>query len=63
MIIIEMIILGRFGVIVLYVDESVDSNIVARCCVIPSGWPNVRNYSGVVVKTLCCVCDVGQTSG
>ena len=48
---------------VLYVDESVDRNIVSRYYVIPSGWLEVMNYSGVVVKTLYRDCVVGRISG
>ena len=44
-------------------NRSIDRNIVAHYCVILSGWLEVMNCSGVVINTLCCVCDVGRTSG
>ena len=44
-------------------NESVDRNIVACWCVIPSGWPEVMNYSGVVVKTLYRDCVIIRNSG
>ena len=48
---------------VMYVDEYIDRNIVARYCVIPSGWPEGMNYSGVIIKTLYHACFVGRISG
>ena len=44
-------------------DESIGRNIVSRYCVIPSGWPKVMNYSGVVVMTLYRTCVVSPISG
>ena len=42
--------------------KSIDRNIASHYYVIPSGWPEAMNCSGLVVKTLSSVCDVGRTS-
>ena len=63
LVIVEVVVLETFCVTVLYVNESVDRNIVARYCVTLSGWPKVMNYSGVVVKMLYRDRVVGRISG
>ena len=63
LLIVEVGVLGRFCGTILYVDEFVDRNIVSHYYVILSGWPEVMNYSGVVVKTLYLACVVVRISG
>ena len=59
-----MVVLGRFlcECLVCLMNLLI-GNIVAHYCVIPSGWPKVMNYSGVVIKTLYRASVVGRISG